>query len=113
MKIKVNKEEKTLQVDNVIFTEKELSALLIPSDNGGDDDLGASYVKEGKEYIIPVRISMAGKKYFEENNCSAELVINDYGYCMFIWIYVPFKIYYNIIHNATVEYLLEVINQAI
>ena len=66
MKIKVNKEEKSLQVDNVIFTEKELGELLIPSDNGGDDDLGASYVKGAKEYIISVCLSMAGKKYFEE-----------------------------------------------
>lgn len=112
MKIIVNKEEKTLQVGNVIFTEKELGALLIPSDNGSDDALRAMYVKEEKEYRFMIRVSGAGKRYFEENECEAELEINDYGDHMYVWIYVPFKIYFNIIRNGTVEYLLDVLEHS-
>ena len=113
MEIKVDKEKKTLQVDNIIFEKEELNAVLIPSDSCGDDALRATYVKGGKKYIISVILSRAGKKYFEENNCLAELRVNNLGDAMFVWIYVPFKIFFNIIKYGTVDYLLEVIDQAI
>lgn len=112
MEIKTYKEDKALLIGDAVFTEKELERLLIPSDYGNDDALRAMYVKEEKEYRFMIRVSGAGKRYFEENECEAELEINDYGDHMYVWIYVPFKIYFNIIRNGTVEYLLDVLEHS-
>lgn len=109
-KVEVSKKNKTLQIGSIIFTEKELKEVLVPNDNGSDDDLILFGNIKDKEYCIIVRLSNAGRSYFKKD--SGEFEINNYGDSIYITLWVPFVTYYNIIKNGKVEYLLKVMENS-
>lgn len=110
VKIEIDKNNKFLKIGNVVFDRDVLKKLLIPNDNGTDDDLVLEYKTKEKQYHIAIELSGAGRDYFAKH--SGEIEVSDYGHCMYITLWVPFKTYYNIIKQGTVDYLLAVFEKS-
>lgn len=112
MIISVDETSKTLQIGAMLFTSEELTKLLVPNDNGSDDALILWGRNEEikKDYCISVKLSCAGKDYFEKY--PGELEVNNYIGSVYITLWIPFKNYYNIIRQYSVQYLLNVIKKS-
>lgn len=103
----VDKEKQIVQIEDFTFTKEELEKLLVPSEDINDDDLHAEFQKGDCQCYLSINRSAAGNHYF--GDYLSDLEVSKYSDSIFIYIWVPFKVYFNIIKYGTVDYLFEVV----